>query len=268
MKEVQRIIKKEYGSIYAIKNDVNEKMYIGRTVQTLEKRFSEHLSQAKKKDAKLQQAMREIGVEHFYIEEICKVPVDELYNAEEYFVDFYNTFKYGYNGKRGGKSGNITTPAEEERIIQYVKNGFSRKEIGLIFNISENTVSKVIHKHGCYYPTKVDIKEISKLYDEGLSLKEISQKTGFHKRVIGKNLNKNGKRYERTFMKYRDDFDVESFRKDYEMQMPIKDICKKYNMTKNTVYRTRKKYEIPKRKLMNNKGRCVYPYIEEGSDDA
>ena len=57
--------------IYQITNDINGKVYIGKTEQSIEKRFSEHCQDAYKErniTRPLYSAMRKYGLEHFHIE--------------------------------------------------------------------------------------------------------------------------------------------------------------------------------------------------------
>ena len=57
--------------IYQITNDVNQKIYIGKTENSIEKRFKEHCwdaSRERNEKRPLYNAMRKYGVEHFHIE--------------------------------------------------------------------------------------------------------------------------------------------------------------------------------------------------------
>ena len=53
------------GLIYIIKNNVNNKVYIGQTKQLLNKRWEHHLYLADKSDAILYRAMRKYKKENF-----------------------------------------------------------------------------------------------------------------------------------------------------------------------------------------------------------
>ena len=54
--------------IYCIKNDINDKVYIGKTVYTVQHRFKEHIRDAHnhKCNSKLHKAILKYGDEHFY----------------------------------------------------------------------------------------------------------------------------------------------------------------------------------------------------------
>ena len=54
--------------IYKIVNDVNGKLYIGKTTKTIEERYNRHLQNARNKvNRYLYDAMNHYGVEHFSI---------------------------------------------------------------------------------------------------------------------------------------------------------------------------------------------------------
>lgn len=57
-----------YGYIYIIKNDINNNVYIGKTVQDITKRFNKHkndMYRAKYEKRPLYSAFNKYGVEHF-----------------------------------------------------------------------------------------------------------------------------------------------------------------------------------------------------------
>ena len=59
--------------IYKITNDINNKVYVGKTNLSIEERFAQHKKDAfKDKNEKrpLYSAMKKYGVNHFYIEQI------------------------------------------------------------------------------------------------------------------------------------------------------------------------------------------------------
>ena len=89
--------------IYKITNTINGKMYIGKTEQTIEKRFQQHCSDSQREgmnNRPLYKAMRKYGVEFFSIEEIEQTEQPE--ERETYWIEFYGTFKNGYNATLGG----------------------------------------------------------------------------------------------------------------------------------------------------------------------
>ena len=89
--------------IYKIENDINQKIYIGKTTRSLEERFAEHCRMSKlegKEKRPLYAAMRKYGIEHFHISLI-----EETYEPEErerYWIEYFSSFKNGYNATQGG----------------------------------------------------------------------------------------------------------------------------------------------------------------------
>ena len=89
--------------IYQITNDINGKIYIGKTEFSIEKRFKEHCQDAfrdRNEKRPLYAAMRKYGIEHFHIELI-----EETDNPEEreiYWIENKRSFKNGYNATMGG----------------------------------------------------------------------------------------------------------------------------------------------------------------------
>ena len=91
--------------IYKIINDINDTIYIGKTVFSIDKRFKEHCCDAFKqrnKERPLYKAMREYGIEHFYIELIEECDDNLASDREIYWIGLYNTYSNGYNATYGG----------------------------------------------------------------------------------------------------------------------------------------------------------------------
>ena len=83
--------------IYKITNDINNKIYIGKTEFSIEKRFKEHCKDAyrdRNENRPLYSAMRKYGVEHFHIDLIEKT--DNPNEREIYWIEKYSSFKNGY----------------------------------------------------------------------------------------------------------------------------------------------------------------------------
>lgn len=87
--------------IYKLTNKINNKVYIGQTVRTLEERIAEH---KRKRLSLISKAIKKYGIENFEIEIIDSADTMELLNEKE--VDWINKFKcvvpYGYNQCEGG----------------------------------------------------------------------------------------------------------------------------------------------------------------------
>lgn len=99
------------GIIYLITNNINQKKYIGLTIQTLQRRWKYHLEQANaghiKSEASLHAAIRKYGKSHFHIEEIDRgITKKDLEAKERQWIEELNTLMpNGYNLSAGGVSG-------------------------------------------------------------------------------------------------------------------------------------------------------------------
>jgi group I intron endonuclease len=159
--------------IYAIKNDVNDKVYIGQCMRPLSDRFKAHT--ICKDNAPLHIAMRELGVEHFYYEFITECSDDIRLDVETYYIDKFNTLiPNGYNKYRHSSKGfsfnshtnkskskmsqrslNWWHNADEELILQR-NNKISKANKGKIFSpehrkkISENAKLRIGDKNPFY----------------------------------------------------------------------------------------------------------------------
>ena len=89
--------------IYKITNNVNGKIYIGKTNRSIEERFKEHCKDYLRRDFEkrpLYSAMRKYGVENFSIELVEETNIPE--ERERYWIEYYGSFKNGYNATLGG----------------------------------------------------------------------------------------------------------------------------------------------------------------------
>lgn len=104
------------GYIYKIYNDINIKLYIGQTIDTLEERWHGHMSAAineHRNKSVLYQAMKKYGREKFHIEKIDKIErctkdelIDALNELEPIRIQEYHSLvsENGYNIELGGKN--------------------------------------------------------------------------------------------------------------------------------------------------------------------
>ena len=79
-----------YGIIYKITNLINQKIYIGQTIQALKRRFKQHINNALRNSKNLKQihlyaAMRQYGVTNFSIEAIDTANSKEELNQKEIY---------------------------------------------------------------------------------------------------------------------------------------------------------------------------------------
>lgn len=91
--------------IYKITRKSTGEIYIGRAT-AVDKRWTEHVKMAFSigsiAHSTLHTLMEKEGVWNFTFELLEEVPKDQLNEREKYYIDFYDSKKYGLNQKNGG----------------------------------------------------------------------------------------------------------------------------------------------------------------------
>ena len=100
-----------YGAIYVFRNKINGKCYVGQSIDP-EQRYRNHLSEARHRaNSHFHRALKKYGIDNFdyflvfakYMPiELAKANLDE---QERYWINFYDSFKNGYNSTTGGDTG-------------------------------------------------------------------------------------------------------------------------------------------------------------------
>lgn len=117
------------GKIYKIYNDINDKLYIGKTLSTIEERFKEYChdkTSRKSEKRPLYNAMNKYGEEYFHIELIEECDIDLLSQRECYWIEFYNSYHNGYNATKGGDGRQLY---DYNLIVELYDKGLTGKEI-------------------------------------------------------------------------------------------------------------------------------------------
>ena len=115
--------------IYKIYNTVNDKVYIGQTVNEAKRRFAAHVSNVKHNRYKtvLYNAMKKYGIDCFQYEVINKAEnIKQLNELEVKYIAEYNSiYPNGYNLKIGGDNHKLNKRTKrlisESYKISYVK---------------------------------------------------------------------------------------------------------------------------------------------------
>lgn len=134
------------GYIYKITNDVNGKMYIGKTDRDAEIRFKEHLYEAKTSDfvnRPLYAAINKYGEDHFHFEIIEKtINSDVSCEREQYWISKLRTYVgfedcNGYNATLGGEG---TSSYNYKEVIDKYMETNSIKDTMKYFNCSYSLI--------------------------------------------------------------------------------------------------------------------------------
>lgn len=134
------------GYIYRIENKINGKNYIGKTYDSLEKRWKEHLRDSKRyTERPLYRAINKYGSENFIIIEVeyC----DNCEEREKYWISYYDSYHNGYNATLGG-DGRPYLEIEDSQIIKKYLETKSLKATKEFFNCSIKSIKNRLISNG------------------------------------------------------------------------------------------------------------------------
>lgn len=132
--------------IYKIENLLNKHCYIGQSIDIL-RRWRQHRSDYKVYNTSLYAAFKKYGLENFSFEVIEECKPEELNDKEIYWIQYYDSYKNGYNQTTGGSQYSAWIKIDDEQlseIISYLQNSeLSQQEIAKLFNVGEDTISEI-----------------------------------------------------------------------------------------------------------------------------
>ena len=160
--------------IYKIINNINSKVYIGKTSRTLETRFQQHINNTSGCKSAIHEAIKKYGKENFQIILVeDNIPDNQINQKERYWINVFNSYKNGYNLTPGG-DGKSLSDDEIKDIRELWELGLSCYQISEKLQIPHSTIYHRI----CEYPAydaeenkkrakKHQYKEISQYSDKG-----------------------------------------------------------------------------------------------------
>lgn len=134
--------------IYKIINQTNGKIYIGKTLKTIQERWKKHCNDFKKERCDkrpLYDAMKKYGIENFTVEQVEECSPEIVNEREIYWIEQYGSFKYGYNATIGGEGKQYF---DYDLIYSLYKEGKNQKEIATIIGCSTDTVRCALENSG------------------------------------------------------------------------------------------------------------------------
>lgn len=156
------------GYIYKIYNDINNKVYIGKTCTSISNRWLHHQNDYQKYDWHLYRAMRKYGIENFHIEQIECCKDDILNEREQYWINYFNSFEYGYNMTIGGDG---REQIDREQVKEKWLQGKSVRDISKEMNTWYSTIVNILKELNMY-----DQKEINKRKIKNVSVSQSQEK--------------------------------------------------------------------------------------------
>ena len=115
--------------IYKVTCLKNNKIYIGKTESSIYQRWKEHCKAAFLEshgdyNFAFHRAIRKYGIENFQVEEIDRCEdSEELKEKEKYWINFFDSYKNGYNSTFGGDG--QCKYDYDEIVNYYLNNNFS-----------------------------------------------------------------------------------------------------------------------------------------------
>ena len=128
--------------IYKITNTKNNKVYIGKTDLDFETRWNQHQSDwIKGKKKVLYEAFSKYGILSFEKEIIeDNLTPKEACEREKYWIQYYDSYKNGYNMTNGGEGASLLTQTEIEEIISLYNQKWTLTAIAKKLNRDISTI--------------------------------------------------------------------------------------------------------------------------------
>ena len=165
------------GWIYKVTNQINGKMYIGKTEYLNPiKRWKEHCKDYKRRKMEkrpLYNAMNKYGLQNFVFEPIEQVENgDELCEREMYYIDKFRTYVgfkdcNGYNGTLGGDGKAYLNLNEEEVIRVHIEHNYIAGQTAKIFGCDADTIQKILNKYDIKWLSRNEVAEFKFLQQYG-----------------------------------------------------------------------------------------------------
>lgn len=141
--------------IYKITNNINGKIYIGKTNRSIEERFKEHCKDYLRRDFEqrpLYSAMKKYGIENFSIELVEETNIPE--EREKYWIEYYGSFKNGYNATLGGDGKSYI---DYDLVVATYLELQNQLKVAKKLNISVDTVATALKVKNINSLTKTEV---------------------------------------------------------------------------------------------------------------
>lgn len=184
------------GCIYKVTNCINQKSYIGLTINDAETRFKKHKSMIYSNGCSaLYEAFKKYGVENFTIETICfSSNKKELMSLEKHYISELNTvspplvrlYPFGENCKVTDETKKKISKSLKGRKIKWaekVSSGVKKlweNEEYRTKQIEQRKQKRGKYRDGIIKPLRLELpsEKINQLYKDGKTINEISKLLG------------------------------------------------------------------------------------------
>lgn len=131
--------------IYKIQNKSNGKIYIGQS-NNIERRFREHQTKGATSRIPVDMAIAKYGIDNFTYEVVEETSIENLNNAEQFWIKYYNSKEKGYNCSDGGEQqscgeNNGRAKITEEDVIEIRKAYNNHEKQKKVYEKYKNIIS-------------------------------------------------------------------------------------------------------------------------------
>lgn len=162
------------GYLYLITNKINGKQYVGKTYDTIESRWQDHISKSRSNSNRpLCRAIRKYGPDNFSIEAVAVYDKYVLETAEEELIEKLNTFgSQGYNATKGGDGRPYLNLDADDVQVLYTELK-SVKAVARLLKVDQQSVRKLLPVIATNYGNDANKKRF-RLIEEGLEFDSIA----------------------------------------------------------------------------------------------
>lgn len=129
--------------IYKITNKINQKCYIGQSVD-IYNRWKKEISNSAEKYS-IQYALQKYGIENFTFEILETCFPEQLNDREQYWINHYNSYNNGYNETLGGDGVQKYNYLE---IVQDWHSGLTCKALAEKYQCDDGVITKALRSYG------------------------------------------------------------------------------------------------------------------------
>lgn len=163
-------VKMKNGTIYLITNKINNKKYVGQTIQSPNVRFLYHLNYAEKdyniSNMPISKAINKYGRENFEMTILEQCEESKLDEREIYYIELYDTFNNGYNATKGDKRG-VKLNLDMEKVVSDYHKLRSLRKVAAIHGVDKDCIAERLRAIGIQFYTKSEqINSNIKIYKD------------------------------------------------------------------------------------------------------
>lgn len=155
------------GYIYLVTNIINGKQYVGKTYSTPEQRFKEHVKDSYKNKQRymsaFHKAIKVYGPDSFKVTTLETCDISCINDREMYWINYYNTYKNGYNSTLGGEGTIIYEMPSKEELIEAIKISKNPEDLRKRFGVYLYTLNNWLEHYSIDLDTFSNIKRRKKI---------------------------------------------------------------------------------------------------------